>query len=217
MSDKKYMPSKKGITPRGIARTAWLNQPSEKYGKFSCRLVIPAKDAQPLCDALDKLAEETFEFLKGEMKPGPLKKLKLRKAYEEETDDDTGDPTGNIVFRFSENKMLGKDEKARPFAPELFDAKGKPLNPKKTFVYGGSEVKVGYILRGYKNDANEEYGVSLKLRAVQVLKLVTGGGGFKFDAEDGYSGDDEDEGSASGFKDKSGSADEAEAGDNDDF
>jgi hypothetical protein len=69
----------------------------------------------------------------------------------------------------------------------VFDAKGTPM--KDVQVWGGSEVKVAYVLRPFYT-VMVGAGVQAKLSAVQVIKLVTGGardaGAYGFNEEDGY-------------------------------
>ena len=74
------------------------------------------------------------------------------------------------------------------FCP-VFDSKGTPIS-KDILVWGGTTMKVAYEIIPYSNNMLGS-GVSLRLKAVQVHDLVSGGGasadsyGFKEEA-DGY-------------------------------
>ena len=116
---------------------------------------------------------------------------------------DDGDETGEYVFNF---KMPGgfaskkeKDSEGKPktiaMRPDLFDAKGKPIkNPPP--IWGGTVAIVAGELRPFLNP-KAECGVSLRLRAVQVIELRSGSGGcgsaseYGFGAEEGYEASDE--------------------------
>ena len=75
------------------------------------------------------------------------------------------------------------------------DAKGKPLTG-ETKVGGGSVIKVSYEVVPYYT-AIAGAGVSLRLKAVQIieLKAYSGGGNaesYGFGEEEGFEADDED-------------------------
>jgi hypothetical protein len=76
----------------------------------------------------------------------------------------------------------------------LFDAKGKPLS-KDIKIGGGSKMKVSYEILPYYT-AIAGAGISLRLKAVQVIDLVeysSGGSGesYGFGKEDGYEATEE--------------------------
>ena len=58
--------------------------------------------------------------------------------------------------------------------PKVFDSKGTPL-AKDILVWGGTTMKVAYEVIPYSNNMLGS-GVSLRLKAVQVHELVSGGG-----------------------------------------
>jgi hypothetical protein len=109
-----------------------------------------------------------------------------------------------------------KDNKPWNRKIALFDAKGKPIL-KIESVWGGSEVKVSYEASPYFIPGTGAAGLKLRLNAVQILKLVSGGnrdaGAYGFGEEDGFDGssvaadDAEDTGT---FKDESDSDDTQE-------
>jgi hypothetical protein len=115
-----------------------------------------------------------------------------------ETDDD-GEETGNVILKLKQNASF-KDKKTgeeRHVFVALFDAAGKPINREKTMIYGGSVGIASFTTRPYLVDSTNGAGISLDMRAVQVLQLVScserTAGSYGFAAQDGYEGSDEDE------------------------
>ena len=98
--------------------------------------------------------------------------------------------TGNIQFNFK-CKASGVSKTGQNWEqkPKVFDSKGTPI-AKDILVWGGTTMKVAYEIIPYSNNMLGS-GVSLRLKAVQVHDLVSGGGasadsyGFKEEA-DGY-------------------------------
>ena len=103
------------------------------------------------------------------------KTIKLANPPYEEEMDEKNVPTGNIIFKFKRKaQIIAKDGKVIPFKVALFDSSGKPLI--YTNVWSGSEMKVSAELVHWFT-AMAGAGVSLRLRAVQITKLVEGGSG----------------------------------------
>ena len=97
------------------------------------------------------------------------------RKWSEEEMDEKNVPTGNIIFKFKRKaQIIAKDGKVIPFKVALFDSSGKPLID--TNVWSGSEMKVSAELVHWFT-AMAGAGVSLRLRAVQITKLVEGGSG----------------------------------------
>jgi hypothetical protein len=130
------------------------------------------------------------------------KKAKLIAAYAlhapgADDVDAEGNATGLIAFQFKQTAIIKpKDPKKQPFETKigLFDAKGKPM-PADVLVGRGSKVKVAYEVVPFCMPATKTVGVSLRLKAVQVLDLkrYSGGqdaAGYGFGAEEGYTADE---------------------------
>lgn len=199
--------AKKLLTsPRGIASYPHLNKPDTKFdadGVYTIKVVVSKKDekAKALIKLIDTEMAAVLKLAKDEAKgPKAVKKVKPceDKPYSFETDEDDK-PTGNVVFTFK-MKASGKNRKTGETfnqKPAVFDASAKPLINAK--IGGGSEVKVSFeIVPFYQVKIGA--GVSLRMSAVQVLKLVewgTGDGtyyGFENEApEEDEDSDDEDE------------------------
>ena len=85
-------------------------------------------------------------------------------------------------------KIIAKDGKVIPNRVALFDSAGKPMIDAN--VWSGSEMKVSAELIPYYT-AMAGAGVSMRLRACQIVKLVEGGSsnakGYGFESvKDGY-------------------------------
>jgi len=183
-------------SPKGIAKYPWLSHPDTQFntdGVFKVNLLIPAAEASELCAQLDVAADEAVQIAQAAAKsPAIAKAIKRAEPYGPQLDDQ-GEETGNIEFKFKMNaKVTFKDGTVKPMKPFFFDAKGKPLAVCPN-VYGGSELKVNFSPAPYYAAVSKTAGVSLRINAVQIITLVTGGGGnasgFGFAEEaDGFDG-----------------------------
>ena len=107
--------------------------------------------------------------------------------YEDDVDDN-GEPTGSTIFKFKTKAQLTtKDGKIIPNRVAIFDSKGTPMTDCN--IWSGSEMKVSAELVPYYT-AMVGAGVSMRLRAVQITKLVEGGNGnakgYGFGEEEGF-------------------------------
>lgn len=226
MADNKRPKNVTGTTPRGVFKFPHLNKPDygneafpKPNGEYKVQLILSEADAQPLIDKLqpihDKAVEdgkEEFSKLKVEARK-KLKELAVNDMYSIEYDRDTEEPTGNVIFKFT-MAASGKSKKGDTWTrkPALFDAKGKPML-KCPDIWGGTEGRVSFEVSPYFIPGTGAAGIKLRLNAVQIIDLVSGGqrdaGAYGFGEEDGYEADDsapaDDD---NGFKDESGSSDE---------
>lgn len=205
-TDNKPKPFK-GRTPRGTFRYPALDKADygnaefpKPDGEFKVQVILSEADAQPLLDTLApvqalaiELGEEGFGNLKVDQRK-KLKELTVNDLYSVEYDKETEEPTGNLIFKFKMkasgiSKKNGKEEKWSR-KPALFDAKGVPLRGKLPQIWGGSEGIVAFIADPYFIPGTGVAGVSLKLDAVQILKLSGPGersaDSYGFGEEDGY-------------------------------
>lgn len=204
MTDKvKYY---NGITPRGIAKFPRLNKPDTKFnaaGVYSVKLVLSEEDAAPLKEAIDTEAQKAYEAaveeLKKKGKATLAAKLKLAEPSYTDVLDEDGEPTGQVEFNFKTNATFTtKEGEVVSKHVTFFDAKGEKLGGKKRpDVWGGTELKIAFTLMPYSNAATKTAGVSQRLNAVQILKLVSSGGGtaesYGFGKEDGYEASEAEE------------------------
>lgn len=172
-----------GVTPAGLAKYAFISKPETWQGSevgYSVQIKMSEEDSRKfmehLLDELEK-AKETFD-----LKPG--KRWSKEPSLSMRMDADE-----NILFKFKAKTSVttrGGDVIKRTIP--VVDAKGHPMHIKS--LGDGSIIKVAYSAAPYWM-SNNQNGMSLYLRAIQVLKYVPYGGnsaesfGFSTD-EDGY-------------------------------
>ena len=136
-------------------------------------------------DLADKLENERADVLRwAESKLKNPKRATLRPTPWEEVSD------GNYKIKFS----WGEDKR-----PPVVDTEGTPVTDKKTPLYAGSTVKLGFFQKPYILRDGVTYGSSLKLVGVQVVSVKSDGAGV----DTGELGEDEVAnlfGKTSGFK-----------------
>jgi hypothetical protein len=219
MAEAKRPVRERLITPKGVAVYPRLTTPDTKFnpeGVYSLRLRMSEEEAADMMADLDARAQasfdkavadnggKTFKLVKG-------KKVELEKndPYVRVLDEDGESFTGEIEFSFSMKATYkDKDGKVHKRNPGLADGKGKALK-KPPNIYGGSIVKVNYTPGEYQ--INTASGVKLYLNAVQIIKLVSGGGGamgFGADEDAEYSYEEDDDSSGFGDDDSSSTDDQ---------
>jgi len=178
----------KVVSPVGVSQYAWLTTPDTRFdetGHYKTNLILNAKDARPLITQIDGEIKKSLTLAKEKAKGKAIKQA--NSPYENEMID--GKASGNVIFKFkTKAQIITKDGKVIPNRVALFDSTGKPLIDAN--VWSGSEMKVSAELIPYYT-AMAGAGVSMRLRAVQVIKLVEGGSsnakGYGFDkVKDGY-------------------------------
>lgn len=207
-----FLPAaKKGYRmPAGIAVFPKLETPDTKFnamGVFKTGVRLSGAEAQKVRDDIDALIAESFKATaehliaegkakkqgddivllkdgKPEKKDGKLKTLQYAdRAYKEELDEE-GNETGDIVFN-TKTTATYKDKagKVQNRKVTVVDAKLKPMSKS---VWGGSKIVVNADLSPFYTAVG--VGVSLRLNAVQVLELRSGGRDVSsmFDAQEGY-------------------------------
>lgn len=171
-------------SPAGIAVYPWLNKPDTKFkaeGEYLVKLKLPADESNIL---IEQIEAGMAASLKDAQEKNPKKKIKTATLPYKEDVDDNGDDTGNLLFNFKmKASFTNKAGETITMSPALYDKYGKPITD---VVYGGSRIKVAYVIEPYYT-ATVGAGVSLKMYAVQVLELRTGGqksaAGYGFDVE----------------------------------
>ena len=172
--------NEKYLTPVGTASYPYLVNPDTKFnpeGEYKVSLLLSESDAAPLIKLIDGKMEENFNAVKEEAKgPKAKKAVKMADPPYSNVEDEEGDETGEIKINFKQRAVITrkKDKKKFPMTVSLFDAKGVQFFP-KSYVGGGSQIKVAFeIIPFYTKLIGA--GVSLRLRAVQILELVEGVG-----------------------------------------
>lgn len=201
----------KATTPKGVFKYPNLVTPDygtkefpKKDGEFNVRLILPEADAKKLIAQLKPEFDKAIEKAQEEFAKLPVaqrKKLKdvtVNEFYAEVYDKETEEPTGDYEFRFKSaasgtNKEGKKWERKIP----LFDAKGVPAKNLKS-VWGGTIGKVSFSASPYFVAATGAAGLSLRLEAVQIIELSSGGSrnasDYGFGTEDGYDSTEESHG-----------------------
>jgi len=192
MADAKRKKLPQFTSPRGVFVYPWINKPDTKFnadGEFRLKLRVSEDDAATIIKQLDKAHADAVVEAKAKLKAEgkPTKNMKIAdKPYTLELDKETEEPTGHVLINFKQkakgkNKTTG-EEFTRTIP--IWDATGKNKVTKN--VFGGSEGKVAYEIQPYYT-AQVGAGISLRLKQVQVLKLVAGNGEQSaFGAEEGY-------------------------------
>ena len=201
------------ITPKGIARYPWLQKPDTQFhpeGVYSVDLVLSKEEAQPLIDALTPMVDGWFNSVYNQAKARTKSKLIKHYPWEDELDDETGEPTGNIIFSFKQKAKITRKSDGKVFEKHvlLFTRDGKPYT-KDDPIYGGSVIQVSCETNPYSIPATGLTGLSLRMRAVMIHEFGSGGRsaeGYGFDVakeeetatENVYNDDDNDEDSITG-------------------
>jgi len=160
-------------TPAGVAVYPKIEKPDTKFdvnGVYSIDLDLSGAEAEELAAKLQKIADSAYAE---ECKSKGKKQLKRADMPWKQTED------GKTRFKFKLKAKAGTGEKQWDQKPALFDAKGNPV--KDLNVGSGSTVKVAFDVAPYFT-AMVGHGISLRLRAVQVLELRQYIAGDNFDA-----------------------------------
>jgi hypothetical protein len=160
-------------SPQGIAVYPKIEKPDTKFdvnGVYSVDLDLSGDDATELAAKLQKIADADYA---NECKAKGKKGLKRADMPWKQTED------GKTRFKFKLKAKGGTGEKQWDQKPALFDAKGNPV--KDLNVGSGSIIKVAFDAVPYFT-AMVGHGISLRLRAVQVIELRQYIAGDNFDA-----------------------------------
>lgn len=188
MTEKKK--AERFVSPKGIASYPYLTKPDTKFnteGEYKVSLLVSGGDASK---AIDFLTEQHKAAVSKAKKENAGKRVKESELPFIENDD------GTVTFKFKmKAKVTPKKGDTFEQKPALFDAKGKPLTG-ETKIGGGSVVKVCYEVVPYYT-AIAGAGVSLRLKAVQIIELkeYSGGGNaesYGFGEEEGFEASEED-------------------------
>jgi len=183
-------------SPAGLADHPWINKPDTKYnanGVFKTGLYLDGSEVetQNLLALIDEQAEAQFKEQTKGLSAAELKKWKVYKPYEEELDDETGEPTGRVMVTFKRNYKITVNGEDKYLRVSIYDADGNvPPEDDEPAIFGGSTLQVAFTFRPVKVPGTKQAGVKLDMFAVRVIKLKRGGGGFQWsgsvpDADEG--------------------------------
>ncbi len=202
----------KFITPTGTAVYPRLSTPDTKFkaeGEYSAKIRLSEEDAAPLIAKIDALVESTYKAEQARLiaadKKAQAKTLKYASKPYKAVLDKEGEETGEYEFNIKmKAQYTSKDGTVVKLTPKLFDASTPPnALPLSTAIWGGSQIKVAGDFNPFCTAIGA--GMSLRLSAVQVIKLVSGSGGdatsFGFGGEAGGFESEAAEFTESGTKD----------------
>ena len=165
-------------TPKGTAVFPSLQRPDTKFdelGMYKADLSVPLSEAKGLMDNLGEIFKRHT---------GKAPNQSDNTMWYKQTDKDTGEETGNVVFKIRVKNRMTKSGQLWDRKPVLFDAALKPIqvNP-----WGGTEMIVSMSV--YAWNAGGKMGVSLQPQAIQIINLVEGGtSSHGFEATEGFDG-----------------------------
>lgn len=188
------------ISPVGPFIHPWLNKPDTKFnsdGLFHTDQRLSGDAAEKLAQKIEAACVAALQEHTQEMKPGEAKKWKLYTPFERIEDDETGEPTGDIVFSYKQNAKIPSKKEASGFKDVKIEIRDSKDNVIDVPVWNGSEGRVMFSMRPIVMVSSKEVGVRLDFAKVQITKLASGsgGGGRGFgEVEDGFVADGEDQG-----------------------
>ena len=164
----------KFVSPKGIAIYPKLNRPDSKFdadGVYSTRL----EDNEETRKFIAKLVAVRDDFFE-EQDAKIRKKFSLADVFEEELNDE-GEETGFLIVKFKLNaKVKTKDGTEYDQKPNLFDSSKPPKPLDDCNPWSGSTLRVAGDIVPYAMGSSKTVGVSLRMKGVQVINLVQGGG-----------------------------------------
>lgn len=207
MATEKRKPNPQLISPKGVFVYPALNKPDKGNASFpkpdgeykvTLRVANEVADAWregPLKAVIarsTKEAEEAFAALPVATRK-KMKEITFNECGTTEYDKETEEETGFTTFKFTMKASGTRPDKTTwSMQPGIFDSKGKAL-PQPPEIWGGSEGYVSFEAAPYFIPGTGAAGVSFRMKAVQLTKLVQGGqrdaAGYGFAArEDGFDG-----------------------------
>ena len=184
MSD--IIPTKVSVTAEAVY--PHLVKPDVRFnelGEYKVTLKVAKQDASEMVKEIEKSIEDSLAKAEKENKGKSVKSAP--KPYKEESD--------HVFFKFK-MKASGVNKKTQEKftqRPQLLDSKKNPISPSMS-IWGGSIMKIAYQPVPYFTPMLGA-GVSLRLKAVQVIKLVEGKSNNIFKEEDGFEAKPEKENS----------------------
>lgn len=169
-------------TPTAETVCAFITEPSTEYdddGQYfiRIRLKTASKECKSLIAAIDDARDKAYKQAEEKLTtPKERNALKMADtSYKEEQNDD-GEETGYTTFNFKRKAYrLDKNGEKKSVTLPIFDIYGKPVQTEGLDIWSGSLVSVAYRLVPFYT-AQLGVGVSHRIEAVQLNKLVSGGG-----------------------------------------
>jgi len=180
------------VTPVGEAVFPYLRRPDNYQGdesyKVNIRVHPDNDDVQAYITKMEKFRDEQWDNNPQATKLSKAQRAKLsaHPVVREELDAE-GEPTGFVLIPVKCKKEYVDREtsKAVSLKPTVVDAKKQPI-PDTIDVGPGSSIKAAFSPFFWVNPSIKAYGVTARLKAVQVLELKERGLGGVFDDEEGF-------------------------------
>lgn len=179
------------VSPALDFRYPWINKADTEYNKDGLFHVdgvgrLADQEIIDLKASLDEAVDKAFADLTKDMKPGELKKWSKLYPYEMDEDDE-GNETGYIVFKFKQNaKIKLKDGSTKNVKIGIRDSDDKLVSAQ---VFNGTIGRVMYSERAIKVASSFKIGVRLDFAQVQIIELASGSGGGFGKVEGGFKGE----------------------------
>ena len=182
-----YIDKLRLTTPKATFKYPKLIEPETKFtpeGHYKVTAVILADEADAMAEALDTLFEAHKASLKAQAPSQKFKAIDPSYGFE----DIDGKPCFTISVKMKA-KGMDRDGRAWSAVPALFDASGAPVKDRESLrgMWSGTEGRVSFEACPFYQPALGA-GITLRLKAVQILKLVESGGSansFGFQEETG--------------------------------
>lgn len=165
--------------PLGRAIYPALKRPDTKFnelGIYKANVIVPLKEATSVMDQLTNIFKQHT---------GKAPAKGENTMWKMEVDEDTGEETGNVIFKCTVKNVVRKNGELWDRRPKQFDAK---MNPIDVDPRSGTELYVSASV--YAWSAGGKKGVSLQPLAIQIINLVEGGGAsgdaFGFQEREGF-------------------------------
>lgn len=165
------------VTPPGIAVWPKLTKPDtqfKKEGEYRVQLRMPRgrADVDAFLEELQKKFDAHAAVCGNNKELSPKARKPADPPWKDVLDEDEK-PTGEVDVNFKMTaQILGKDgREGWTQRPGLFDAHRNPIDPENVKVGGGSTIRVSFEVMPFAV-ALVGCGLSLRMRAVQILNLV---------------------------------------------
>jgi hypothetical protein len=182
-----YIDKLRLTTPKATLKYPKLIEPETKFspeGHYKVTAVIPADEADYMSAQLDALYEAHKASLKAQAPGQKFKAVDPSFGYE----DIDGKPCFTISCKMKA-KGMDRDGRSWSAVPALFDATGAPVKDREALrgMWSGTTGRVSFEACPFYQPALGA-GITLRLKAVQILDLVESGGSansFGFQEETG--------------------------------
>lgn len=180
------------ITPVGLAKYIYLDSPDyefNKNGEYKVKLFFDPSDegVEEMTCTLDAMLDEAFEYFVDQAKTARDKKavrLSDNTPYYSEEDEE-GELTG-LIYMNPKSIASGTTSEGESWTRHIpvFDSQNVRVTEKLS-AGGGTTMCASLIVRAYYNKQNG-VGLSLRLRAVQIVNLIKFGGGLTSGEDAGF-------------------------------